>query len=165
MKRVNQKTSYSGRLCHQLPTLCLQEPYSNQMLDPLRSNHPTQIQTWKTSKKSKRKENWHQNLTPRKTWVDHLLQWQGICQNARSVLCANCRDQRSRIKEAERILKRYVSATNIVHIVDKARYWFRILSMMTPTTWYHVSLQCSYCDFQDLENYREMQVELGGGCQ
>ena len=43
----------------------------------------------------------------------------------------------------------HYGGANQVHIVDEARYWFRILSMTTPTVWYNVSLQCSYCDCQD----------------
>ena len=38
-----------------------------------------------------------------------------------------------------------------MHIVNEAWYWFKLLRLTTvPTLWYKVSLQCSYCDFQDL---------------
>ena len=83
------------------------------------------------------------------TVVEWYMQRQEICESGRFQPRANCTDQRSRLKEAERILERYVTNSNSVHIVDEARYWFRILSMTTPTVWYNVSLQCSYCDCQD----------------
>ena len=44
----------------------------------------------------------------------------------------------------------YVGDNNMVHFVDEVRYWFIIWSMITLTLWYNVSLQCSYCDCQDL---------------
>mgnify|MGYP006889246042 CR=1 FL=1 len=50
----------------------------------------------------------------------------------------------------ERVLERYVIVTNTTHIVEAAQYWFRILRITTPTLWYNVSLQCSYCDCQDV---------------
>ena len=84
------------------------------------------------------------------TVIEWYVQRQEICDSGRFKPRANCRDQRSRLKEAERILERYVTDNNTMHIVDEARYWFRILSMTTPTLWYNVSLQCSYCDCQDL---------------
>ena len=75
---------------------------------------------------------------------------QEICESGRFAPRAYCRDQRFRLKEAERILERYVDDTSTMQFVDEARYWFRILSMTTPIVWYDVSLQCSYCDRQDL---------------
>ena len=48
------------------------------------------------------------------------------------------------------MLERYVIGNMTMHIGDEARYWFQILSMTTPSLWYNVSLQCSYCDCQDL---------------
>ena len=82
--------------------------------------------------------------------IEWYKQRQEICESGRFAPRANCRDQRSRLKEAERILERYVENTSTIEIVDEARYWFRILSMTTPTLWYNVSLQCSYCDCQDI---------------
>ena len=84
------------------------------------------------------------------TVIEWYKQRQEICESGRFAPRANCRDQRSRLKEAERILERYVDNTSTIEIVDEARYWFRILSMTTPTLWYNVSLQCSYCDCQDI---------------
>ena len=72
--------------------------------------------------------------------VEWYKQQQEICESGRFAPRANCRDQRSQLKEAERILERYVDDTSTMHIVDEARYWFRILSMATPTLWYNVSL-------------------------
>ena len=78
------------------------------------------------------------------------MQQQKICESDRFAPHANCRDQRSRLKEAKRILERYVIHNNTIHLVDEAQYWFKILSMMTPTLWYNVLLQCSCYDCQDL---------------
>ena len=89
------------------------------------------------------------------TWINGtVIEWykqrQEICESGRFAPRANYRDQRSRLKEAEIILERYVDDTSTMPIVNEARYWFRILSMTTPIVWYKVSLQCSYCDCQDL---------------
>ena len=60
----------------------------------------------------------------------------GTCNDkkyGRFVADANCRDQRSRLKEIERIVERYVTDTKTMHNIGEARDWFRILSMITPT--------------------------------
>ena len=83
------------------------------------------------------------------TVVEWYMQRHEICESGRFQARANCKHQRSRLNEAKRILERYVTDNNLVHIVDEARYWSRILSMTTPNVWYNVSLQCSYYDCQD----------------
>ena len=63
----------------------------------------------------------------------------------------------SRVKDAERILQMYVGDNNMVQFVDEVRYWFIIWSMITLTLWYNVSLQCSYCDCQDLASNKHLR--------
>ena len=61
-----------------------------------------------------------------------VLQWymqqQEICESGRFQPRAKFTDQRSRLKEVERILERYVTHNNSVHIVDKAIPILLILS-------------------------------------
>ena len=72
------------------------------------------------------------------TIIEWYKQRQEMCESGQFAPRANCRDQRSRLKEAERILEKYVNDTSTMPIVNEARYWFRILSMKTPTLWYNV---------------------------
>ena len=92
---------------------------------------------------------WNQHFY-RRIIIKWYMQRQEICESGRFAPCPNCRDQRSRLKEAERILERYGVDTNKVHIVDEARYWFRILSRTNFNLWHNISFQCSYCDCKDL---------------
>ena len=83
------------------------------------------------------------------TVIEWYKQRQEICESGRFAPRANCRDQTTRLKEAERLLERYETNDATMHTVDEPRYWFKILSLTKPNVWYNVSLQCSYCDCQD----------------
>ena len=55
------------------------------------------------------------------TIVEWYKQRQEICESGRFAPHANCRDQRSRLKEAKKILERYETNIVTMHIVDEAR--------------------------------------------
>ena len=79
-----------------------------------------------------------------------MLDWykrkQVISDSGRFLPRANCREQRNRLMQAEAILERYDNNKDTIRVLDVFRLLFSIQSISCETTWYTVSMQCSYCD-------------------
>jgi hypothetical protein len=83
------------------------------------------------------------------TTLEWFKQKQEISESKRFLPRANCKDEANRLREAERILERYLKNPSSIDIVDDTRLHFRVLSMSKDDVWYNVYFQCCFCDCLD----------------
>lgn len=55
----------------------------------------------------------------------------------------------ARLSAGEKILRRYVADPSTVEVIDEFTLLFKMQSTSTAMTWYHISIQSSYCDCPD----------------
>ena len=53
------------------------------------------------------------------------------------------------MREANKIIERYVINPTTIQVMDETRLYFKVLSMSKEDTWYNVYFQCSFCDCLD----------------
>ena len=78
------------------------------------------------------------------TVLDWFKQKQELSESRRFFPRANCK-----MREAERIIERYVTNPTTIQVMDETMLYFRVLSMSKEDTWYNVYFQCSFCDCLD----------------
>ena len=88
------------------------------------------------------------------SWMGGIvLEWfkqkQEISDSGRFLPRANCKDEANRMREAEKIIERYVANPTTIQVMDETRLYFRVLSMSKEDTWYNVYFQASFCDCDD----------------
>ena len=88
------------------------------------------------------------------TWMGGtVLEWfkqkQELSESGRFLPRANCKEEANRMREAERILERYVTDPTTIQVMEETRLHLRVLSMSKEDTWYNVYFQCSFCDCLD----------------
>ena len=88
------------------------------------------------------------------SWIaTTILEWfkqkQEISDSGRFLPRANCKDEANRMREAEKIIERYVANPITIQVMDETRLYFRVLSMSKEDTCYNVYFQASFCDCLD----------------
>ena len=83
------------------------------------------------------------------TVVEWFKQKQELSESGKFLPRANCKEEANRMREAEKILQRYVTNPTSIQVMDETRLHFRVLSMSKEDTWYNVYFQCSFCDCLD----------------
>ena len=69
-------------------------------------------------------------------------------------------EQIVRMREAEKIIQRYVTNPTIIQVMDETRLYFRVLSMSKEDTCCNVYFQCSFCVCLDYKCKHLMGIRL-----
>ncbi|MCO5579681.1 hypothetical protein L7F22_033539 [Adiantum nelumboides] len=83
------------------------------------------------------------------TLMEFLKQKQEIANSGRYSKSGSSKCHIARLAAGEKILRRYMADSSTVDVVDECSPLFRMQSLSISTTWYHLSLQSSYCDCPD----------------